>query len=80
MEIFYPKTMENYLSIIIRNHAYRDTLEEIKWLNVQNVEQLFHRLERSGRWLDAQTNQEKECNWKSAFSTVQGARKHSEKY
>ena len=79
-EIFYPKTMENYLSIIIRNHGYRDILEEIKWLNVQNAEQVFHRLERSGRWPDAQTNQEKECNWKSDFSTVQSARKHSAKY
>jgi hypothetical protein len=53
--------MESVLSII-RNHGYLDILEEIKWLNVKNVEQLFHRLRRSGRWLDAQTSQEKELS------------------
>jgi len=38
--LIYPKIMESFLSIIMRNHGYRRTLEEIKWLNVQNVERL----------------------------------------
>jgi predicted DNA-binding transcriptional regulator len=37
-------------------------LEEIKWENVKNVEQLFHRLGRSGRWLDAHPKLEKELS------------------
>ena len=45
--------MESVLSIIIRNHDYQDILEAIKWENVKNVEQLFHRLGRRGQWLDA---------------------------
>jgi hypothetical protein len=52
--------MESVLSIIIRNHGYQDILEEIKWLNVKNVEQLFHRLRRSGQWPDAHPKLEKE--------------------
>jgi hypothetical protein len=72
--------VESVLSIIIINHGYQDILEEIKWLNVKNVEQLFHRLRRSGRWLDAHPKLEKELSWKSAFSTVQSARSPSEKY
>ena len=54
--------MESVLSVIIIDHGYQDILEEIKWENVKNVEQLFHRLGRSGQWLDAQTNQEKELS------------------
>jgi hypothetical protein len=54
--------MENYLSIIIETMGIEYMLEEIKWLNVQSVEQLLTRLRRSGRWLDAQTNPVKECN------------------
>jgi hypothetical protein len=42
--------VECVLSIIIRNHGYQDILEEIKWLNVRNVEQLFHSLRRGGQW------------------------------
>ena len=61
-QIFYSKTMENYLSIIIRNHGYQDMLEEIKWENVKNVEQLFHRLGRSGQWPDAHPKLEKELS------------------
>ena len=79
-EIFYPKTMENYLSIIIRNHGYREILEEIKWLNVQNAELLSVRLKRSGLWLDAQTSQEKECSWKLDSSIAQSVINPSEKY
>jgi hypothetical protein len=37
-------------------------LEEIKWENVKNVEQLFHRLGRSGRWPDAHPKLEKELS------------------
>jgi hypothetical protein len=54
--------MESVLSIIIRNHSYRDILEEIKWENVKNVEQLFHRLRRSGQWPDAHPKLEKELS------------------
>jgi hypothetical protein len=54
--------MESVLSIIIRNHDCHDILEEIKWENVENVEQLFHRLGRSGQWLDAHPKLEKELS------------------
>jgi len=75
-----PQHASKTLSIIIRNHGCQDVLEEIKWENVKNVEQLFHRLRRSGQWLDVHPKLEKECSWKSAFSTVQSARSPSEKY
>ena len=54
--------MESVLSVTIRNHGYQDILEEIKWENVKNVEQLFHRLRRSGQWLDAHPKLEKELS------------------
>jgi len=54
--------MESVLSSIIRNHGYQDMLEEIKWENVKNVEQLFHRLRRSGQWPDAHPKLEKELS------------------
>jgi hypothetical protein len=54
--------MESVLSIIIRNHGYHDILEETKWLNVKNVEQLFRRLGRSGQWPDAHPKLEKELS------------------
>jgi hypothetical protein len=47
--------VESVLSIIIRNHGCQDILEEIKWENVENVEQLFHRLERSGTMIGGQS-------------------------
>lgn len=62
VKIFYSKTMESFLSIIVRKHGYRNMLEEIKWLTVQNVELTFPIREKHGRWLDVQTAQEKECN------------------
>jgi hypothetical protein len=37
-------------------------LEEIKWLNVQNVELKSHRLRRSGQWPDAHPKLEKELS------------------
>ena len=46
----HPKTVESVLSVTIRNHGYQDILEEVKWENVKNVEQLFHHLRRSGQW------------------------------
>jgi hypothetical protein len=52
--------MESFLSVTIRNHGYQDILEEIKWENVKNVEQLFHHLRRSGQWPDAHPKLEKE--------------------
>jgi hypothetical protein len=54
--------MESVLSIITRNHGCKDILEATEWENVKNVEQLFHRPRRSGQWLDAQANQEKELS------------------
>jgi hypothetical protein len=51
-KVFYPS--------FIRNHGYQDILEEIRWENVKNVEQLFHRLGRSGQWPDAYPKLEKE--------------------
>jgi hypothetical protein len=56
--------MESYLSTIIRNHEYGALMEEIEWLNVQNVEPKSQDQRRLGRWLGAQTNQENGCNWK----------------
>jgi hypothetical protein len=52
--------VESFLSLIIRNHGHQGILEEIKWENVKNVEQLFHRLRRSGQWPDAHPKLEKE--------------------
>jgi hypothetical protein len=75
--VFYLKTMENFLSIIIRNHGYRECWRKIKWLNVQNVEQTFLDREKHGKWLDAQTAQEKERSWKLDSSTVQDVRNPS---
>jgi hypothetical protein len=37
-------------------------LEEIKWLNVQNVELTFQSLRRHGLWLAVQTNLERELS------------------
>jgi hypothetical protein len=54
--------MESVLFIIIRNHGYQDILEENKWENVKNVEQLFHRLGRSGQWPGAHLKLEKELS------------------
>jgi len=56
----YPKTVESFLSVPIRNHGYQDILEEIEWENVRNVEQLFHHLGRSGQWPDVHPKLEKE--------------------
>jgi len=53
-------------------------LEEIKWLSVQNVKQKFLDQEKHGKWLDVQTEKEKEHSWKSGFSTVLDVRKPSE--
>jgi hypothetical protein len=57
---FVSETVESFLSVTIRNHGYQDILEEIKWENVKNVEQLFHHLRRSGQWPDAHPKLEKE--------------------
>jgi hypothetical protein len=40
--------MESGFSIIIRNHGYQEISDEIKLENVEKVELMFHRLERSG--------------------------------
>jgi hypothetical protein len=61
MEIFYSKTMESFLSIIIEPWLSK-ILEENKWLNVQNAERRFPVPEKLGRWLDAQTKQVNECS------------------
>jgi len=44
------------------------------------VEQTFLEREKVGKWLDVQIEKEKECNWKSDFSTVLNVRNPSEKY
>jgi hypothetical protein len=51
-KVFYSSSSET--------NGYQDILEEIKWENVKNVEQLFHRLGRSGQWPDAYPKLEKE--------------------
>jgi hypothetical protein len=61
--------MENYISMIIRNHGA--TMEECKWLNVQNVELKFRILRSHGKWQVARTSKEKECSWKSDFISAQ---------
>jgi hypothetical protein len=50
--VFYPSSSETMV--------VKDILEEIKWENVKNVEQLFHHLRRSGQWPDAHPKLEKE--------------------
>jgi hypothetical protein len=54
--------VESVLSVTIRNAGYQDILKEVKWENVKNVEQLFHRLRRSGQWPDAYPKLEKELS------------------
>jgi hypothetical protein len=56
--------MESVLSICHHQKPWlsKDILEEIKWENVKNVEQLFHRLRRSGQWPDAHPKLEKELS------------------
>jgi hypothetical protein len=73
--------MESVLSIIIRNHGCQDIWSEIKWENVKNVEQLFHRLGRSGQWPDAHPKLEKELARNRPFrlSKVQEALPRSTK-
>jgi len=53
------RSMESYLSTIMRNHGYGNISEEIKWLNVQNAELKSQDQRKHGRWLGAQTSQEK---------------------
>ncbi len=78
--VFYSKTMENFLSIITRNHGHHECWRKIEWLNVQNVEQTFLNREKVGKWLGVQIEKEKECSWKLDFSTVLNVRNPSEKY
>jgi len=54
--------MENVLSIIVKKPWLSRMLEEIEWLNVQVAEVISLGPGRHGRWLDAQTDQEKECS------------------
>jgi hypothetical protein len=77
--IFYSKTKESYLSTIMRNHGIRTVMEEIEWLNVQNVEPKSRSRRRLGKWLDAQTSKEKECNWKSGYMNAQNVTPSSAK-
>jgi hypothetical protein len=72
--------MECVLSIIIRNHDCQDILEEIKWENVKSAEQLFHRLGRSGQWLNPiQSWKKKVRNRPFRLSKVQEALPRSTK-
>ncbi len=62
MLVFYLNIMESYLSIIVRKHGERNIMEEIVWLNVQNVELNLQNQRRLGKWQADQTKQAKECN------------------
>jgi hypothetical protein len=73
MQIFYSKTKESYLSIIMRNHGTPNIMEEKEWQNVQNVQPKSQSRRRLGKWLDAQTNRAKECNLKSGYMNAQNA-------
>jgi hypothetical protein len=53
-KVFYPSSSDN--------HGYQDILEENKWENVKNVEQLFLRLGRNGQWPGAHLKLEKELS------------------
>jgi hypothetical protein len=48
----------------------RNIMEEMKWLNVQNVEPK-ESSRNLGKWQVAQTSKEKECNWKSGYMNAQ---------
>lgn len=50
-------------------------MEEKSCLNVQ-IAALTESSERNGKWLVDQTNRARECNLKSAYTTVQNAIKH----
>jgi len=52
-KVFYLPSYEPWLSSI---------LEEIEWLNVQNVEPWFPHLRKHGKWLGGLTNQERRCS------------------
>jgi len=67
---------ENNGKFFIHHHEKtwnRNIMEENKWLNVQNVEPKIRSQRRHGKWLDAQTSKEKECNWKSDYMNAQNA-------
>ena len=53
-KVFFLSSLE---TIVIKEIS-----NEIKLENVENVEQLFHRLERSGQWPDAHPKLEKELS------------------
>ena len=57
----------------MRNHGARNIMEEKEWQNVQNVQPKSQSRRRLGKWLDAQTNREKECNLKSGYMNAQNA-------
>jgi hypothetical protein len=71
IENIYLKTMENYISTIIRKPWSVTSWRKGKWLNVQNVELTSQSQRRHGKWQVAQTRWEKECNWKSGYMNAQ---------
>ena len=75
----YSNIMETLLSIHNRikdvNHGGKTV-----WVNVLNVQLKFQNQKRPGKWQADQTNKEKECNLKSAYTNAQNAATYSEKY
>jgi hypothetical protein len=69
IEFFYSKTMENYISIILRNDEAVIMEGKTKCLNVQNVEPT-ESSRSHGKWLVAQTRWERECSWKSGYTNA----------
>jgi hypothetical protein len=51
----------------------RNIMEKCRCLNVPNVEPKSQSQRRHGKWQDAQTSKEKECNWKSGYTNAQNA-------
>jgi hypothetical protein len=76
---FYSNAMESYLSIMGRNHGYVASWRKSKWQNVQNAHQMSQSQRRRGKWLEDQTKQANECNWKSHYMTALNVTALSEK-
>ncbi len=80
MGVFYSKTMESFLSTIIRNHVCGVLWRKIEWVNVRSVEWMLQGRRSLGKWLGAQTKWANVCNWKSGFLNAPNAKLLSAKY
>jgi hypothetical protein len=54
--------MENYISMVIRDHSLYYYGGKQNWVIVQNVELEIKHQRRHGKWLVVQINKENECN------------------